>query len=251
MLYTKSQQFCYIHIIKTLFMTNIPKNIKSVEQKIVRIAERTASSADVIQLLAVSKTKPVSLIKEAYQAGLRHFGENYVQESVEKIQRIKHDADFSEPIFWYFIGPLQSNKTRLVAENFDWVQSVERLKIAQRLNNQRPDHLPKLNICLQVNISGEQSKSGTTLLQLIELASQVNALSRLNLRGIMAIPEKTDDQQQLENQFNELHKIYLQLQKLYPQVDTLSMGMSGDLETAISCGSTMVRIGTDIFGLRN
>lgn len=231
-------------------MTNIFKNITNVEQTIVHAAQRVGRNADEIQLLAVSKTKPVSLIKEAYQAGLRHFGENYVQESIEKIQQIKLDADFDEPIFWYFIGPLQSNKTRPVAENFDWVQSVERLKIAQRLNNQRPGHLPKLNICLQVNISGEQSKSGTTLLQVIELASQVNNLPHLALRGIMAIPEKTDDQQRLENQFNELHDIYLQLQQLYPQVDTLSMGMSGDLEKAIACGSTMVRIGTDIFGSR-
>lgn len=232
-------------------MTNIFKNIKNVEQKIVRIAEQTQRNADDIQLLAVSKTKPVSQIKEAYQAGLRHFGENYVQESIEKIQQIKLDPDFNEPIFWYFIGPLQSNKTRPVAENFDWVQSVERLKIAERLNNQRPSHLPKLNICLQVNISGEQSKSGTTLLQVIELASQVNQLAHLELRGIMAIPEKTDDKQRLENQFKQLHNIYLQLQQLYPQVDTLSMGMSGDLETAIACGSNMVRIGTDIFGSRN
>ena len=232
-------------------MTNIFKNIKNVEQKIVHIARRAGRNADHIQLLAVSKTKPVSQIKEAYQSGLRHFGENYVQESIEKIQQIKLDPDFNEPIFWYFIGPLQSNKTRPVAENFDWVQSVERLKIAQRLNDQRPSHLSKLNICLQVNISGEQSKSGTTISDVIKLASQVNHLPHLKLRGIMAIPENTDDQQRLENQFNELHSIYLQLQQLYPQVDTLSMGMSRDLETAITCGSNMVRIGTDIFGSRN
>ncbi|MGB5444011.1 MAG: YggS family pyridoxal phosphate-dependent enzyme [Psychromonas sp.] len=232
-------------------MTNIIKNIKNVEQKIVSIAQRAQRNPDDIQLLAVSKTKPVSQIKEAYQAGLRHFGENYVQESIEKIQQIKDDPDFNEPIYWYFIGPLQSNKTRPVAENFDWVQSVARLKIAQRLNDQRPDNLPKLNICLQVNISGEQSKSGTTLSEVLELASQVKQLAHLELRGIMAIPEKTDDQHQLENQFKQLHNIYSQLQQLYPQVDTLSMGMSGDLETAIACGSNMVRIGTDIFGSRN
>ena len=232
-------------------MTNILKNIKNVEQKIVHIAQRAGRNAADIQLLAVSKTKPVSQIKEAYQSGLRHFGENYVQESIEKIQQIKLDSEFNEPVFWYFIGPLQSNKTRPVAENFDWVQSVERLKIAQRLNDQRPSHLSKLNICLQVNISGEKSKSGTTLADVIELALQVNHLPRLQLRGIMAIPENTDDQQRLESQFNELHSIYLQLQQLYPQVDTLSMGMSKDLQTAITCGSNMVRIGTDIFGSRN
>lgn len=215
------------------------------------MAKQVDRDSNEIQLLAVSKTKPVSLIKLAYQSGLRHFGENYVQESVEKIQQIKLDDDFDEKLTWYFIGPLQSNKTRPVAENFDWVQSVERLKIAQRLNDQRPADLADLNICLQVNISGEVSKSGTTLTQVIELASQVNQLPRLKLRGIMAIPEKTDDQQRLEQQLNEMHKIYLQLQQLYPDIDTLSMGMSGDLATAIACGSTMVRIGTDIFGARD
>ncbi len=232
-------------------MTNIIKNIENVEQKIARFAEQVERDADDIRLLAVSKTKPVSQIKEAYRAGLRHFGENYVQESIKKIQQIKLDPDFNEPLYWYFIGPLQSNKTRPVAENFDWVQSVERFKIAERLNNQRPADLPKLNICLQVNISGEQSKSGTTLSEVIELASQVSKLAHLELRGIMAIPEKTENKQHLEKQFNQLHNIYLQLQQLYPQIDTLSMGMSGDLETAIACGSNMVRIGTDIFGSRN
>jgi len=232
-------------------MTNISKKITSVKQKIAAMAEQAERHPCDIQLLAVSKTKPVSLIKQAYQSGLRHFGENYVQESVEKIQQIKLDDDFDEAITWYFIGPLQSNKTRPVAENFDWVQSVERLKIAQRLNDQRPITLPELNICLQVNISGESSKSGTTLMQVIELASQVSILPRLKLRGIMAIPEKTEDRQQLENQFTQMHNLYLQLQQLYPEVDTLSMGMSGDLGTAIACGSNMVRIGTDIFGARS
>ena len=232
-------------------MTDISKQITMVQQKIAQAALRVKRDEQEIQLLAVSKTKPVSLIKQAYQFGLRHFGENYVQESIEKIQQIKEDNDFQDPIFWYFIGPLQSNKTRPVAEHFDWVQSVDRLKIAQRLNDQRPTVLSPLNICLQVNISGEESKSGTTLSQVIELASQVSKLPRLKLRGIMAIPEKTNDLQQLEKQFQALHNIYRQLQNKYPQVDTLSMGMSGDLESAIACGSTMVRIGTDIFGARN
>lgn len=232
-------------------MTNIEKQINNVTQKIAHAAMQVQRSADQIQLLAVSKTKPVSLIKEAYHAGLRHFGENYVQESIEKIQQIKCDDDFKEPLFWYFIGPLQSNKTRPVAENFDWVQSVARFKIAKRLNDQRPDDLAPLNICLQVNISGEATKSGTTLSQVIELASQVNDLPRLTLRGIMAIPEKTENSERLEKQFEELHNIYLTLQSYYPHVDTLSMGMSGDLQSAIKCGSTMVRIGTDIFGARD
>lgn len=230
-------------------MTNISNNIVAIEKKIA-IASENAQRAGEVQLLAVSKTKPVSLIKQAFEHGLSHFGENYVQESVEKIQLIKQDCYFDRPIYWYFIGPLQSNKTRPVAENFDWVQSVDRLKIAQRLNEQRPKNLPILNICLQVNISGEKSKSGTTLSQVIELASQVQDLPRLKLRGIMAIPENTDDLEKLEQQFQTLHQIYQQLQQRYPDIDTLSMGMSGDLAIAIKYGSTMVRIGTDIFGAR-
>jgi pyridoxal phosphate enzyme (YggS family) len=232
-------------------MTDIFKQITMVQQKIAHAAQLVQRNADQIQLLAVSKTKPVSLIKQAYRSGLRHFGENYVQESIEKIQQVKQDKDFSEPVYWYFIGPLQSNKTRLVAENFDWVQSVDRFKIAQRLNDQRPTELPELNICLQVNISGEDSKSGTTLSQVIELASQVSKLPQLKLRGVMAIPEKTNNIELLEKQFQALHNIYQTLQKHYPQIDTLSMGMSGDLESAIRCGSTMVRVGTDIFGSRD
>jgi len=230
-------------------MTNISNNIEAVEQKIAQASIKAMREGEV-KLLAVSKTKPVSLIKQAFAQGLSHFGENYVQESIEKIQQIKQDSEFDRPIFWYFIGPLQSNKTRPVAENFDWVQSVDRLKIAERLNQQRPAEMPRLNICLQVNISGEESKSGTTLSQVIELAEQVQSLSRLKLRGIMAIPQNSDDPKIIEQQFTALHDIYQTLQQQYPDIDTLSMGMSGDLESAIACGSTMVRIGTDIFGAR-
>ncbi|WP_299663148.1 YggS family pyridoxal phosphate-dependent enzyme [uncultured Psychromonas sp.] len=230
-------------------MTNISNNIEAVEQKIAQASIKAMREGEV-QLLAVSKTKPVSLIKQAFAQGLSHFGENYVQESIEKIQQIKQDSEFDRPIFWYFIGPLQSNKTRPVAENFDWVQSVDRLKIAERLNQQRPVDMPRLNICLQVNISGEESKSGTTLSQVIELAEQVQSLPRLKLRGIMAIPQNSDDPKIIEQQFTALHDIYQTLQQQYPDIDTLSMGMSGDLESAIACGSTMVRIGTDIFGAR-
>jgi len=231
-------------------MTNISNNILAIQKKIVN-ATKKAQRQDEVQLLAVSKTKPISSIKQAFEQGLSHFGENYVQESIEKIQKIRLDNDFDKPITWYFIGPLQSNKTRPVAEHFDWVQSVDRLKIAQRLNQQRPEHLPQLNICLQVNISGEQSKSGTTLSQVIELAAQVQELPRLKLRGIMTIPQNSNDPATLKQQFSALHKIYQTLQQQYPDIDTLSMGMSGDLETAIECGSTMVRIGTDIFGARS
>ena len=230
-------------------MTNISNNIVTVQQKIAN-ARIKALRQDEVQLLAVSKTKPVASIKQAFIQGLSHFGENYVQESIEKIQQIKQDVEFDRPIFWYFIGPLQSNKTRPVAENFDWVQSVDRLKIAQRLHEQRPEGLKRLNICLQVNISGEESKSGTTLTQVMELASQVQDLPRLKLRGIMAIPQKSDDSEVVKQQFLALHNIYKELQLQYPDIDTLSMGMSSDLEDAIQCGSTMVRIGTDIFGAR-
>ena len=230
-------------------MTTISNNIVAIQQKIAN-ASQTAQRVDEVQLLAVSKTKPVALIKQAFLQGLTHFGENYVQESVEKIQKIKDDSEFDRPITWYFIGPLQSNKTRPVAENFDWVQSVDRLKIAQRLDQQRPEHLPAINICLQVNISGESSKSGTTLSEVMKLAEQVQELHRLKLRGIMAIPEKSDNPDVIKQQFKALELIYKQLQQQYSGIDTLSMGMSGDLESAIECGSTMVRIGTDIFGAR-
>jgi len=230
-------------------MTTISNNIVAIQQKIAN-ASQAAQRVDEVQLLAVSKTKPVALIKQAFLQGLTHFGENYVQESVEKIQQIKDDNEFDRPLTWYFIGPLQSNKTRPVAEHFDWVQSVDRLKIAQRLDQQRPDHLPAINICLQVNISGESSKSGTTLSEVMALAEQVQELPRLKLRGIMAIPEKSDNPDTLKQQFKALELIYKQLQQQYSDIDTLSMGMSGDLESAIECGSTMVRIGTDIFGAR-
>ena len=230
-------------------MTTISNNIVAIQQKIAN-ASQAAQRVDEVQLLAVSKTKPVALIKQAFLQGLTHFGENYVQESVEKILQIKDDKEFDRPLTWYFIGPLQSNKTRPVAENFDWVQSVDRLKIAQRLDQQRPEHLPAINICLQVNISGESSKSGTTLSEVMELAEQVQDLPRLKLRGIMAIPEKSDNPDTLKQQFKALELIYKQLQQQYSDIDTLSMGMSGDLESAIECGSTMVRIGTDIFGAR-
>jgi len=230
-------------------MPIISDNINAIQTKIAD-AKHTAQRQDNVQLLAVSKTKPVALIQQAFDQGLTHFGENYVQESVEKIQQISQDNHFDRPLTWYFIGPLQSNKTRPVAEHFDWVQSVDRLKIAERLNQQRPATLPALNICLQVNISGEKSKSGTTLSEVMTLAEQVQQLPRLKLRGMMAIPQKTDDPAVLKQQFSALRDIYQQLQSTYPDIDTLSMGMSGDLELAIECGSTMVRIGTDIFGAR-
>ena len=231
--------------------TTIAKNIKAVQQRIVQGAELAQREPKEVQLLAVCKTNPVAMIRDAYQTGHRHFGENYVQESVEKIKEIQADTDFSDPIIWHFIGLLQSNKTALVAANFDWVQSVDRTKIARRLSEQRPSNLPPINICVQVNISEESAKSGVSSDQALALAAFVNEQPNLTLRGIMGIPEKTDDTEKLKLQFTELFDIFYHLKHQYEAVDTLSMGMSGDLAAAINCGSTMVRIGTDIFGSRD
>jgi pyridoxal phosphate enzyme (YggS family) len=197
-------------------------------------------------ILAVSKTKPLEMIENAYQAGHRQFGESYVQEAVEKVQALKHHPD----IEWHFIGPVQSNKSRLVAENFCWVQSVDREKLAKRLNEQRPNNLRPLNILIQVNISNDEKKSGCTLNDIDSLAAFIENSRQLNLRGLMTITENTPDKAKQLEYFQQMRACFDKLQLQYPQVDTLSMGMSGDLETAISAGSTMVRIGTDIFGKR-
>ncbi|PZQ36493.1 MAG: YggS family pyridoxal phosphate-dependent enzyme, partial [Ectopseudomonas oleovorans] len=196
-----------------------------------------------IGLLAVSKTKPAEAIREAHAAGLRDFGENYLQEALEKQTQL---ADL--PLIWHFIGPIQSNKTRPIAEHFDWVHSVDRLKIAQRLSEQRPAHLPALNICLQVNISGEDSKSGCSPEELTALARAVVALPNLRLRGLMAIPEPTDDVAAQHAAFARLRQLR---DELALNLDTLSMGMSHDLEAAIAEGATWVRIGTALFGARD
>ena len=210
----------------------------------IALAEQTAGRvAGSVALLAVSKTKPAALIAEAYRLGQRHFGENYVQEAVAKQQQL---AAFD--ISWHFIGPIQSNKTKIIASHFAWVHSVDRLKIAQRLSEQRPAHLPALNICLQVNISGEASKSGIALEELAELVVQVKQLPGLRLRGVMAIPEPETDFQKQREPYRQLFQT-VQALKL-PELDTFSYGMSGDLNAAICEGATMVRIGTALFGAR-
>ncbi|MCU4674512.1 YggS family pyridoxal phosphate-dependent enzyme [Catenovulum sp. 2E275] len=211
-----------------------------------QIAQLNQTSQQSTQLLAVSKTKPATDIIEAYQAGQRCFGENYVQEAVDKIAELKQYQD----IEWHFIGPIQSNKTRLIAENFDWVHSIDREKIASRLNEQRPAELAKLNVCLQINISQENSKSGTDIKQVFELAKYVSQQNNLCLRGIMAIPANTDDINQQKQSFAQMQQIFNQLKAEYDSVDTLSMGMTNDMALAIEYGSTMVRIGTAIFGAR-
>lgn len=200
-------------------------------------------------LLAVSKTKPASAIAEAIDAGQRAFGENYVQEGVDKIQHFREAR--VEGLTWHFIGPLQSNKSRLVAEHFDWCHTVDRLRIATRLNEQRPDAMAPLNVLIQVNISDEQSKSGIALSELDALAAAVAALPRLRLRGLMAIPAPEKEYARQFAVASEMAAAFATLKARYPTVDTLSLGMSDDMEAAIAAGSTMVRIGTAIFGARD
>ncbi|NCP65489.1 MAG: YggS family pyridoxal phosphate-dependent enzyme [Paraglaciecola sp.] len=199
-----------------------------------------------VQLLAVSKTKPVSDIEQAYAAGHRLFGENYVQEGVDKIQALATLSD----IEWHFIGPIQSNKTRLIAEHFLWVHSIDRLKIAQRLNDQRSPHRP-LNVLIQVNIDDEVSKAGVAPSEVADLAKQISTLTNLQMRGLMCIPKAEVSETQQAASFAAMQHLFNALKQTYPQVDTLSMGMSGDMQVAISHGSTMVRLGTAIFGARH
>lgn len=197
-----------------------------------------------VLLLAVSKTKPAEDLAAAYQSGQRHFGENYLQEALGKQQELG-----AYDITWHFIGPIQSNKTKALATHFDWVHSVDSLKVARRLSEQRPSHLPLLNICLQVNISDEQSKSGISLDELPELCEQVAKLPNLRLRGVMAIPAPQDDFEQQRRPYKTLYQAVAKLGR--PELDTFSFGMTGDLQAAIAEGSTIVRIGTALFGERN
>ncbi|WP_250460264.1 YggS family pyridoxal phosphate-dependent enzyme [Microbulbifer litoralis] len=225
----------------------IVENLRAVRERIVTCCEACGRDPGGVQLLAVSKTRPAGDLRAAFDAGQRCFGENYLQEALEKQGQL---ADLA--IEWHFIGPLQSNKTRAVAERFDWMHSVDRLKIAQRLSAQRPRGRPPLNICLQVNIDGEQSKSGVLPDGLPALAAAVAALPGLVLRGLMAIPAPRHPEAQREP-FEQLAQLLAQLRTELPgqPLDTLSMGMSGDLEAAIGSGATMVRVGTDIFGTRD
>ncbi|VVO41010.1 YggS family pyridoxal phosphate-dependent enzyme [Pseudomonas fluorescens] len=224
-------------------MSTIADNIALVQTRIQAAALAAQRDANSVHLLAVSKTKPAEALREAYAAGIRDFGENYLQEALGKQLEL---ADL--PLSWHFIGPIQSNKTRAIAENFAWVHSVDRLKIAQRLSEQRPAELPPLNICIQVNVSGEASKSGCTPADLPALASAINALPRLKLRGLMAIPEPTEDRAVQDAAFAAVQHLQASLNL---SLDTLSMGMSHDLESAIAMGATWVRIGTALFGARD
>lgn len=231
-------------------MSQIAQHLLQVKERIVQAARRVGRGVDHIQLLAVSKTKPLEDIRAAYDAGQRRFGESYAQEAALKIDTLRAEPDYAD-IEWHFIGPLQSNKSRLVAERFDWVQSVDRDKLIERLNDQRPAGLAPLNVCLQINISGESSKSGTSEQEIFRLAELVSRCERLRLRGLMAIPEHTSDEGVLAEQMRRMQALFTELARQYPSVDTLSMGMTEDLEPAIAHGSTMVRVGTAIFGARD
>ena len=229
---------------------DIQHNLNLIHQKIETACKEAKRNQNTIKLLAVSKTKPISAILSAYQAGQIAFGENYVQEGVEKIQYFESQGINLE---WHFIGPLQSNKTRLVAEHFDWMQTLDRAKIADRLNEQRPTNKAPLNVLIQINISDEESKSGIQPEEMLTLAKHIENLPHLRLRGLMAIPAPTDKIAEQETVFRKMSDLFEQLKQALPnqQIDTLSMGMTDDMPSAIKCGSTMVRIGTAIFGSRN
>jgi pyridoxal phosphate enzyme (YggS family) len=226
-------------------MVNLVERLNTVLNRIREAERRFQRPSGSVMLLAVSKTKPTALITAVAAAGQRHFGENYLQEALEKIEALKQlNLD------WHFIGPIQSNKTRRIAEKFNWVHSVDRLKIAQRLNEQRPDHLPPLNICLQINISAEVSKHGLNPEELSPVAQAVVKLPRLRLRGLMAIPAPSKELAIQRLPYERLRKLQEELIAEGIPLDTLSMGMSDDLEAAIAEGATIVRVGTAIFGPR-
>jgi pyridoxal phosphate enzyme (YggS family) len=227
-------------------MSALSANLQAVRERIARACESVGRRATDVTLLAVSKTFPAESVRDAHAAGQRAFGENYVQEGCDKVSALA-----SLGLEWHFIGPLQSNKTRLLAQHFDWVHSIERMKIAERLSEQRPPERAALQVCIQVNVSGEASKSGVAVEEAEALAIAVAKLPRLRLRGLMAIPEPTPDHAKLAARFRLLRELRDRLNQRHGlQLDTLSMGMSDDLEIAIAEGATIVRVGTAIFGAR-
>ena len=230
-------------------MSSIADNIGSVTRRIQKATLKAGRKANSVHLLAVSKKRPAVDLRAAYNAGQRAFGESYVQEALDKMEALT-DLDTIE---WHFIGPVQSNKTRQIAEAFHWVHSVDRIKIADRLNEQRDSTLPPLNICLQVNINNEETKSGCALEDLTELADAIEEMPNLSLRGLMAIPDPDQPEAELRSSFRKLANALKKLRQEAPAsgpLDTLSMGMSDDLEMAIEEGSTWVRVGTALFGPR-
>ncbi|TCK16518.1 YggS family pyridoxal phosphate-dependent enzyme [Marinobacterium mangrovicola] len=225
--------------------SHISDRILTVNQQIESACKHAGRTRDSVQLLAVSKTRSADEVRSAVAQGLTHFGENYLQEALDKIEALS-DLELE----WHFIGPIQSNKTRPIAEHFDWVHSVDRLKIGQRLSEQRPEGMEPLNICLQVNISREESKSGCDPNEAPALAKTLSELPGVRLRGLMAIPAATDDPAEQHRAFADLRQLLEQICSELPDLDTLSMGMSGDLIPAIEEGATIVRIGTALFGPR-
>lgn len=226
--------------------TSIKDNIAQVKKRIQLAEKKAGRTTGIVQLIAVSKTRTANEVRKTYQAGITHFGENYLQEALSKQQDLT-DLD----IVWHFIGPIQSNKTSDIANNFDWVHSLDRIKIAKRLNGQRDPKAVPLNVCIQVNISHEPSKSGIAIEQLADFATTIAQLPQLKLRGLMAIPSPVLSKQELNRQYQRMQMANNQLKQSGFDCDTLSMGMSNDLECAIAAGASMVRIGTAIFGPRD
>ena len=231
---------------KHVSQNTIAHNLEDVREKITHFEEKYARKIGSVQLLAVSKTRPIEDIRTSFSENQHNFGENYLQDALSKIENTPELS-----INWHFIGSIQSNKTRQVAENFQWVHTVDRLKIAQRLSEQRNTDLPPLNICIQVNVSKEKNKSGVNIKDAFSLAKEIYQLPNIRLRGLMAIPAVTDDFDTQRQAFRLLHELQDEIRDQGIELDTLSMGMSNDMEAAIAEGSTMVRIGTAIFGARN
>ena len=227
-------------------MNGVIENIHTAQEQIAELEQQSGRPRGSVTLLAVSKRQPVSRIREAAAAGLRDFGENYLQEAIDKRRQLE---DLSN-LIWHFIGPIQSNKTRGISENFDWVHSVSRSKIARRLSEQRPLHLKPLNVCIQINLSEEDTNSGTTTTQAADLCALTDSLETIRLRGLMAIPAPTDNREAQRENFITLSRLFDKLKSKHPSMDTLSMGMSNDYGSAILQGSTMIRLGTALFGPR-
>jgi hypothetical protein len=239
-------------MIQNSMIFSIADKLENVRARIQKATISAKRLPDSVQLLAVTKTRDAKMLQQAMQAGLFQFGENYLSEALPKQEALKRlctDKEYAK-ISWHFIGPIQSNKTRSIAENFSWVHTLERSKIVKRLNEQRPAQLPLLNCCIQVNIDKEESKSGLLLEEVELLAEEINAAPNLCLRGLMCIPNADQSKESLRDAFHRMTTKFEELKARYPNVDTLSMGMSADLETAIECGSNMLRVGTALFGER-
>ncbi len=227
-------------------MTAILSNLQATREAVAKATIEAHRAVGDVHLLAVSKTFPAAAVREAFQGGQRAFGENYLQEALDKMALLN-----DLPLEWHFIGPIQSNKTRPIAEHFAWVHGVDRLKVAQRLSEQRPATMPPLNICLQVNVSGEESKSGVAMNEAAQLAQEVSRLPRLKLRGLMSIPAPASGETEQRVAFAKMRVLLQELNQQGSSLDTLSMGMSHDFPAAIKEGATIVRIGTAIFGTRD